>query len=534
MSFAFDLAWNVKSIPADGFLEYFEHLASREFGPQYAKQIAGIWNEFDRLVALRKQEHIESDIFSILRYDEAEKVISRWQKVSEEAEAIHAVIPQEQRPAFFELVVHPVKASYIFNLLRYTQSKNQLFGKQRRNTTNGLFQECIRLFDADFDLTQEYHSLLNGKWNHILRQPHYGYSTSGLGPSRNMIEGLYWVQTRMDSNPSVGHMGVAVEGQEGHDPGICNEDSDRTHPSRKWLEAGLTLPPISPYGPQTRYFEIFHRGTVGFDWELKPQHSWINVSQSSGTLNPQDSDVRIVVTIDWAEVPAGFDEKTYIEVIGSVDGYEQVRLVVQNREAPDKFTGFVEAVDYVSIHPGNWAAAPYIRLPALGRQDPGSVILSSDTDFKNPDEIPYLRYDIYTFTDHEETNLELHFNMTLETDPNSFMEYDVRWDDGPTQRYRLTEDSDSGYFPLGWSDAVRDCVWKNRHGLGSIAAGSHVLEVKFRNPNMSLEKVVVDLGAIDMTYLGPPESTYVSHAQDSREEVREVSEEDVLQIDLQL
>lgn len=447
-----------------------------------------------------------------------------------------------QKPAFFQLVLHPVKASYIYSLLRVTQSKNRLYARQRRNTANGLFHECLRLFNADYDLMMEYHALLDGKWNHMLRQPHYGYSPQGLGPSRDMIEGLCWVQTKTDSNPSVGHMGIAVEGHEGINPGICNEDSDRTHPSRKWLEPGVTLQPVSPYGLQTRYFEIYHRGTVWFDWEARPQYPWIRLCQYEGTLKPDDEDVRIYVSIDWQAVPKEFDEKVYIEVIGSVDGYEKVRFVVQNRQVTDDFNGFVETDNYISIDAGKWVSSPYTHLPAMGRQVSGSVTLPNSFNPRNPDDIPFLCYNVYTFSSREDVNLELHFNMTLDTDPKQHMEYDLRWDNGPVTRHRLVEDLGEEYLPKGWSQAVMDCVWKRRHGLGQVKPGSHVVEVRFRNLNIVLEKAVLDLGGTDMEYLGPPESECIvcdrrqdqDVEQDYAQESEEVGDGDTSKLDLRL
>lgn len=512
MSFAFDLAWNVESIKRDGVVDYFQALATREFGHTYASKIADLWYGFERLIALRKQEHIEPQTFSILKYREAEKIIDRWSALSKEAEAIYAEISESQRPAFFELVVHPIKSTYIYNLLRVTQTKNRLYGRQRRNTANGLLHECLRLFDEDDKVTREYHSLLEGKWNHMLRQPHYGFDGHALGPYRDMIDGLTWVRTNVDSNPSIGQMVIAVEGHEGVDPGIINEDGDRTHPSRKRLEPGLTLEPMSPYGPQDRYFEIFHAGTRTFDWVAKPQYSWIKLSKYEGTMKPDDDDIRIFVTIDWQEVPADFNEKTVIEISGSVNkSYELVRLVVQNRKAPNDFNGFVEVDTYVSVDPGNWASGPYIVHPALGRQDPGSVTLPNDYDVSNPDDIPFLKYDIYTFTDRDDVNLEIHFNMTLETDPDSKLSYDIRFDDGDIETHRLT--TDSGELPQGWSQAVQDCVWKKRHGLGQVSAGDHSVEIRFRQLNIAMEKVVVDLDGTDMKYLGPPESDYLNPAK---------------------
>ncbi|GJN82072.1 hypothetical protein PLIIFM63780_005609 [Purpureocillium lilacinum] len=533
MSFAFDLAWNVKSIRADAFTTYYKELATREFGGDHSERIAKAWNDFDRLVALRKQDHIDVDTFVLLKYNEADTIVGRWKKLYQDAKSINVELDEQYKSAFFQLVVQPIKASYLCTLLRVTQYRNQLFAKQRRNTTNVLFFRSLKLLDKDHELTEEYHSINNGKWNHYLRQPHYGYGPTGAQPSRNMIEGLCYVQTKEDSNPSIGHMGIAVEGIEGINPGHINEDSDRTHPSRKWLEPGVTLPFITPYGPQSRYFEVFHRGTKAFSWVAKPQYDWITLSQYQGHLNPQDDDTKVTILIDWPRVPPAFDENVYIEIVGTRDGYEKVHVVVRNYFVADEFTGFVETSGHLAIDAGNWATAPYVSLPALGRPLAGSVTLPNDTDFSKADELPFLRYPVWVFSGRDNANLELQFNMTLETDPRDRMEYDLRWDGGAVQRHRLTEDdpgNDKG-LPRGWNVAVMDCVWRKNHNLSGVGVGAHTLEIRFRKPNMILEKLVMDLGDLRYTYLGPPESDYVQATGGS---IVEVGVEDSLALRLAL
>ncbi|KND90689.1 hypothetical protein TOPH_04851 [Tolypocladium ophioglossoides CBS 100239] len=335
-----------------------------------------------------------------------------------------------------------------------------------------------------------------------------------------------------DSNPSVGHMGIAVEGIEGINPGHLNEDSDRTHPSRKWLEPGVTVPFITPYGPQTRYFEVFHRGTKAFSWVAKPQYDWINLSQYNGHLKPDD-DTKVIITVDWPRVPLSFDENVYIEVVGTRDGYEKVHMTIRNNRVPDDFTGFVESSGHLAIDAGNWVTAPYSRLPALGRPLAGSVTLPNGTDFGRADEVPFLRYPIYVFSDRDNASLELQFNMTLETDPRSRMEYDLRWDGGEIQRQRLTEDdpgNDKG-LPRDWNKAVMDCVWSKRHNVGRAGRGRHLIEVRFRKPNMILEKLVLDLGDLRYTYLGPPES---DHVDGGVANAMDVDVEDSLTVDLRI
>lgn len=155
MSFAFDLTWKVGSIRADSLPEYFRHLAAHEFGDEHSASIGQAWYDLDRLVALRKQDHIDPDTFILLKYYEADVVVGRWKRLVQDAKRIYSHMDRAHQSAFFQLVLHPIKASYICTRLRVTQYRNQLFAKQRRNTTNMLFHRCLRLLDKDHALTEE-------------------------------------------------------------------------------------------------------------------------------------------------------------------------------------------------------------------------------------------------------------------------------------------------------------------------------------------------------------------------------------------
>ncbi|KAK7424168.1 hypothetical protein QQZ08_008774 [Neonectria magnoliae] len=67
-----------------------------------------------------------------------------------------------------------------------------------RNEANEAAASALALFDQDFDLSEEYHRQLDGKWNHMMMQPHYGYEETWHAPSRDMIGGLSHVQSRQD------------------------------------------------------------------------------------------------------------------------------------------------------------------------------------------------------------------------------------------------------------------------------------------------------------------------------------------------
>ncbi|KAE8141745.1 hypothetical protein BDV38DRAFT_296360 [Aspergillus pseudotamarii] len=511
LTFVLTLAWDVRRLQMDQLPEFFYTFTERTFdlGPAVSQQCSELLLRYDRLVALRKHEHIEPDTFSLINYDEAEDILRRWQELLSQAEELEKSVPASMMPAYFQLILHPIKASYIYVALRVAQAKNQLYAVQRRNTANTWAHEALRLFEEDFNLSEEYHSLLNGKWNHIMRQPHYGYTQLWHAPSRDMISGLCFVQNRQDSNPVVGWIGVAVEGTPGIRPGLTNEESDRTHPSRRDLVAGVTLPSMEPYGAKSRYFEIYCRGSKSVSWAVTSPHRWISLSPSSGTIQPKGGDERVKISVDWAQVPLHFDDMLLVELRSSLGDFEQIHIPVKNRTLAADVTGFVEAEGHVSIHATSFIKSPlssYRILPFIGRTPTGGVALAAGTPASQSD---YLEYPFITFTPKTNATLFLEFTLTLDTDTNSPTTYDIQLDDGALASHRLVAQVEKpGKLPDGWHESVMDSIWPRRHSVDLGIPGLHTLRVRLQNENCVLEKIVVDLGGVRDSYLGPPESFF--------------------------
>ena len=96
-------------------------------------------------------------------------------------------MPENERDAFFELVLYPAKASAQVAELYITVGRNQLYASQGRASTNDWAAQARTLFQADADLSNDYnHTLAHGKWNHMMDQTHIGY-TSWRDPPTNVM-----------------------------------------------------------------------------------------------------------------------------------------------------------------------------------------------------------------------------------------------------------------------------------------------------------------------------------------------------------
>ncbi|KAH8805498.1 hypothetical protein F5884DRAFT_885869 [Xylogone sp. PMI_703] len=504
-TFAMQLAWNIDQISPSNIPEFLQQWSTREFGSEQADQVSGLLLRHDRLLALRKHEHIEANTFPIVNYREADIILSSYKYLERQAISISRTIPDICKACFFQLVLHPIKASRIYVELRISQAKNQLYGQQRRNSTNAYARRVLDLFDEDFSLSKEFHNnpWTGDKWNHIMRQPHYGYSNETWhDPSRDLITGLCYVHLQQDSNSIVGQIGVVVEGHPGVRPGLMNE-TDRMQPSRNDLVAGLTVPVMTPYGPPSRWFEIFSRGSKTVQWAATVDEKWVLLSTVSGEVSPfRGIDDRVEISIDWGCVPVGFNDEILVHITSTTGDYEQVHVPVANYSVPSDFHGWVESDGCISIEAGALLLTPnqiafYEHHQYLGRTSAGAICLRSEST--SPSEVPFLEYSIFVHSDRPHT-----------IQPNARLEYDISFDDEIQASVPLiNRPGPPGELPLGWSTAVMDGVWRKSHSFSNVAPGRHQLRFRPLARGLVIEKFVVDLGGVRESYLGPPSSTQV-------------------------
>ena len=120
-------------------------------------------------------------------YCEADRVLTEWTVITEQAEGIYAKLPNSARDAFYELVLYPTKASAMVNELYIAAAKNRFYAARGDPRANEFARQTRELFRQDAELSDYYnHKLANGKWNHMMDQTHIGY-TGWQQPDSNAI-----------------------------------------------------------------------------------------------------------------------------------------------------------------------------------------------------------------------------------------------------------------------------------------------------------------------------------------------------------
>ncbi|KAH8425022.1 glycoside hydrolase family 115 protein [Aspergillus melleus] len=511
LSHFMDLAYDTPrwSSP-DSTSEWLTLWAAREFGSPIAKKTGDIMNRYGMYAARRKYELLSPQTFSLINYNEADNVLQEWEELVKDAQQVYDSLRPVARPAFFEMVLHPCMAGYVVTDIHITAGKNNLYAGQRRTSANALAQKALKLFKEDHELTQRYHNLLDGKWMHIMDQTHLGYDY-WQQPMRNTLPPLAYTQLLEES--LAGNMGVSVEGSNASVPG-----DDRWH---SLSSNTLTLPPIDPYGPN-RWIEVYSRGTEGFQLTVSPHDSWVKATPSSGMISPSgaNTDIRVQLSVDWDKAPAG-SSMALINVTVASDDYGNfdmpiVQLPVNKTSAPASFRGFVESDGTVSIeaeHTSRNTSAgntSYAVVPGYGRTLSGVTLLPALAETQQPPSSPRLEYDMYIFSNVTTAKATVYLGPSLNTNPSRPLKYAIAFNDAEPEIVQFVPSTPLGTLPSNWGQTVSNAVWTNttRHEI-SGGGSKNTVKLWAVEPGVVFQKVVVDLGGVRESYLGPPESQIV-------------------------
>ncbi len=185
ISFFLDYAWNPEKIGADDLQKYTEQWSAAQFGKKYAKEIAEIISKYTKYNGRRKPELLDDKTYSF-NYGEWRNVVNDYNKLLAQAEAISNELPAEYKDAFFQLVLHPVKACANLNEMYYYTALNKDAYAQNDTTANEYAYKVKHFYLNDSIITLDYHHINKAKWNHMMSQTHIGYTYWQQPPSNKM------------------------------------------------------------------------------------------------------------------------------------------------------------------------------------------------------------------------------------------------------------------------------------------------------------------------------------------------------------
>jgi len=354
-------------------------------------------------------------------------------------------------------------------------------------SANDLSEHAKVLFDKDAELSRYYNeTMAGGKWNHMMDQLHIGYVGWHDTFGKNTLPEVKSVQPLASSS-----MGVSIEGSEEWWPQSQHD---------------AVLPAFNPYQKPIRYFDVFNRGVSPVEFTAQVDVPWIHLSQTKGKIEKEQ---RIMVSVDWAQAPAGtqrvpitIKDKSGISII--------IQVQLNNNAEPklENVKGFIETDGYVSMEAAHFTravdAAPikWQILPDYGRTlsaiTPFPVTSSAQQPGGNS---PHVEYNMYLFTQGN-IKVNVYLSPTINFKEGEGLHYGISVDNEVPQIINM----DAKNTNHDWEESVKDNikVLTSQHAINT--PGEHILKFWMVDPGVVLQKIVVDTGALKPSYLGPPES----------------------------
>src|SRR6187401_970597 len=149
ISFWLDYAWNPEKIGANDLQKYTEQWAAKQFGNKYAKEIADMISKYSKYNGRRKPELLDQNTYSLYNYAEFPLVVKEYNDLLEKAERINKLLPTEYHDAYFQLVLHPVKACANLNEMYLYTALNREDALKKNPAVNYSADKVKQLYSKD-------------------------------------------------------------------------------------------------------------------------------------------------------------------------------------------------------------------------------------------------------------------------------------------------------------------------------------------------------------------------------------------------
>ena len=476
---------------AENLGDFTQLWAAREFGNEFADDIADIVSKYTKYNGRCKPELVAATTYSLVNYGEFERVVSDFNLIATRAHKIYDALPEAKRAAFYELVLFPTKAVAQLNELYFAAAKNSLYAQQGRASANDFAKQTRALFVAETNLLNHFnHEFLGGKWNHFMDQSVLGYN-SWQDPPQNSLDAIKLSEIQL---PKPAALGVAVEGSE---TAMTNGE--------------ISLPPFDAFNRQRHYVDVFNRGSMSLSFNIAASEPWISLSETPGVM---EKEKRIWVSVDWAKAPKGTAHGALkiwdanCKIVVKADAFNPTNVT------RDSLSGFVEGEGFVAIEPEHFSTNKsagenrWQKIPDYGRTLSGMRATAPvDAPAAMPgNDSPCLEYKMYLFNTHTVQVVAV-TSPILNFMPDRPIRYAVSFDDEPPQIITLVPQKYSAQNGnVDWENSVKmnARVAKSVHAVGE--PGEHTLKFWMIDPGIVLQKIVVNTGGLQPNYLGPPES----------------------------
>lgn len=186
LDFFMNMAWNPEVFNVNNLESYSQKFCAQQFGEAHAAEAARILNTYCKYASRVFPEMLDSKTFNL---ETGEFKLAKSEFLELEARALRQflTLPSQYHDAYKQLVLYPVQAVANLYDMYYAVAMNRKLAAEKDRTANIWADRVEACFVRDSLLTYDYNRRMsNGKWNHMMDQPHIGYTT-WHGPEFNKM-----------------------------------------------------------------------------------------------------------------------------------------------------------------------------------------------------------------------------------------------------------------------------------------------------------------------------------------------------------
>ena len=305
ITFFLDMAWNPERFNPENLTAHSVEFCRSVFGEEYAEEAARLLRTYAKFNRRVTPELLSHKTYS-MNYDEWPRVTAEYMKLAEDARKLSGELPAEYQDAYYQLLGYPIEACANLYEMYYAQAMNQRLAKKNNPDAN-LWADHVQVcYDRDADFTKRYHSLADGKWNHMMDQIHIGYTSwnnpeESTVPATNSVEGVPTGKIELPEYIAPENRNADFVEKDGFVSMEAEHFTRKTDGEKaSWAvipELGHTLSAITTL-PVTESPEGL---VLEYDFELETTGFARVTLRFSPTLNFNDTGLRYAVSIDGSE-----------------------------------------------------------------------------------------------------------------------------------------------------------------------------------------------------------------------------------------
>ena len=472
--------------------QFKNHLTSKQ-----KDDLADIMFGFSKWNSAMMPEALHENVYQN-NYHESRYVWEEANELFQKAKVLRAQMPAICLSAYDSMIYYPAIASLNILMMNIEAGMNHELAKRGSLAANHYIQSIKNRILDDKNIVDEFHSALNGKWNHMMESAHTGFKS---------WDDNNWAYPIIQEVMPIPYAKIIVSFRGNNAYNLGHHWQDR----RPICNSEFTRPDINEID-----LDIDSRGDVDFSYEIHCDKPWLSFSHKQGNVNVEESArATIRISCDRSQL-SGEDYAELIIQFYFANGDKKTAIVAIKAGMPavEKFHGaFLESEDYICIEAEHYNTKADVEgdgwkaIKDLGKKGAAIKSFPVNKNWLNDKDKPFVQYSFIARQDGEYT-LTFYFSPRNPILKGNAIKCCYSLNDSPQKMLDIvSEKYYTEWYDSDWSYGVRN---KSRivKTTVNLKKGDNLLRFFATEPNVILEQIVLNPSSkpLSKTQLAPKES----------------------------